>query len=238
MLEKIIDSFEKLCIQIIIEMILVPITIYKLFYKSSRCYEYAVLEMTKDDTERFKDILSPIKLSLYTSVIVSVLLIDYGGQTSFISKISGLNMVEKALILFMISNLTAILFSLFLLRYKSGKVNSLEFRTLLFSFIYASAYTNVPQFILVLSMIAVGQTANIEKFIEGVFISSDSVNGKLIVITLAFIVCFVLLIIGLIKLFKAYTYILKAYLPYRSYLIYLFSVVFFAIQLCYLSYFL
>ena len=43
----------------------------------------------KEETERFKDYLSPIKLSVYTSVIVSILLMDYGGEQNFVSRIKG-----------------------------------------------------------------------------------------------------------------------------------------------------
>ncbi|MBU3050615.1 hypothetical protein KNV96_20985, partial [Chryseobacterium indologenes] len=133
MFEKLIDSFEKLCLQIIIEILLVPVTIFKLFQQPSRCYDFSVHAMEKDETERFQDYLSPIKLSVYTSVMISVLLMDYGGEQNFISKIKGLSMVEKALFIFLMNNFTAVLFSVILLVYKREKVNSVTFRTLLFS---------------------------------------------------------------------------------------------------------
>ena len=47
MFEKLIDSFEKLCLQIIIEILLVPVTIFKLFQKSARCYDLSVHEMER-----------------------------------------------------------------------------------------------------------------------------------------------------------------------------------------------
>ncbi len=118
MFEKLIDSFEKLCLQIIIEILLVPVTIFKLFQQPSRCYDFSVHAMEKDETERFQDYLSPIKLSVYTSVMISVLLMDYGGEQNFISKIKGLSMVEKALFIFLMNNFTAVLFSVILLVYK------------------------------------------------------------------------------------------------------------------------
>jgi hypothetical protein len=56
--------------------------------------------MEKEETERFKDYLSPIKLSVYTSVIVSILLMDYGGEQNFVSRIKGVSMVEKHCLFF------------------------------------------------------------------------------------------------------------------------------------------
>lgn len=236
MFEKIIDSFEKLCVQIIIEIILVPITIYRLYQKSSRCYDYAVLEMEKEDALRFQDFLSPIKLSVYTSVIISLVMIDFGGQASFIAKISGLNMVEKALIIFMLNNFTAIIFSLFLLRYKQQRVNSPEFKTLLFSFIYASIYTTVPQFLLVLSMMVIGQSINITQLITDITATATYHNIKLLLIGLVSIISYALLLFGLVKQYKAYRYILKENLPYTSAKVHLFTLLFFSIQLFYIMY--
>ena len=90
MFEKLIDSFEKLCLQIIIEILLVPVTIFKLFQKSARCYDLQCTKMEKEETRAFQGITClPIKLSVYTSVIVSILLMDYGGEQNFVSRIKG-----------------------------------------------------------------------------------------------------------------------------------------------------
>ena len=238
MFEKIIDSFEKLCLQIIIEIILVPVTVYKLFQKSSRCHNYAVREMAKEDGERFKDYLSPIKLSVYTSVIISILIMDYSGQQNFIARISGLNMVEKALIIFMVNNFTAIVFSLFVLRYKKQKVNSPEFKTLLFSFIYTSVYTALPSFLLTISIMAVGQTTDVESYVKSLeIISRNNMSVALIVLSIILIVC-VLLIIGVFKLFHAYRHILRANLPHKPYIVFIFTILLFACQMLYSVYFL
>ena len=121
MFEKLIDSFEKLCLQIIIEILLVPVTIFKLFQKSPDVMIFQCTKWKKEETERFKDYLSPIKLSVYTSVIVSILLMDYGGEQNFVSRIKGVSMVEKALFIFLINNFTAVLFSVVLLWYKREK---------------------------------------------------------------------------------------------------------------------
>lgn len=166
MFEKLIDSFEKLCLQIIIEILLVPVTIFRLFQKPSRCYEFSVEEMEKEETERFRDYLSPIKLSVYTSVIISVLLMDYSGEQNFISRVKGLSMVEKALFIFLFNNFTAVLFSVILLWYKKEKVNTITFRTLLFSFIYTTVYTSTPFFLLILSAMFLGQTVNVQLYLD------------------------------------------------------------------------
>ncbi|MEF9478848.1 hypothetical protein OWR28_15025 [Chryseobacterium sp. 1B4] len=161
-----IDSFEKLCLQIIIEILLVPVTIFKLFQDPRRCYDLSAHEMEKEETERFHDYLSPIKLSVYTSVIVSVLLMDYSGEHNIISKIKGLSMVEKALFIFLMNNITAVIFSVALLWYKQEKVNTVTFRTLLFSFIYTTVYTTTPFFILISSAMFLGQTLNVEAYLD------------------------------------------------------------------------
>ncbi|CAH0249964.1 hypothetical protein [Chryseobacterium sp. Bi04] len=232
MFEKLIDSFEKLCLQIIIEILLVPVTIFKLFQKPSRCYDFSVHEMEKEESERFRDYLSPIKLSVYTSVIISVLLMDYGGEQNFISRIKELSMVEKALFIFLINNCTAVLFSVILLWYKKEKVNTVTFRTLLFSFIYTTVYTSTPFFLLILSAMFLGQTINVQAYLTHLEkLHTYGVKDDLFFIVLLLFA--VIGIIGLFKLFKALHYILKENFRYHPYVIWIFTLLFFLIQLYY-----
>jgi hypothetical protein len=232
MFEKLIDSFEKLCLQIIIEILLVPVTIYKLFQDPRRCYDFSVHEMEKEETERFRDYLSPIKLSVYTSVIVSVLLMDYSGEQNFISKIKELSMVEKALFIFLINNFTAVSFSVILLWYKGEKVNTTTFRTLLFSFIYTTVYTSTPFFILILSAMFLGHTINVESYLDH-FEKLSTYGFRDYIFFVVFLVFIVIGIIGLFKLFKALHYILKENFRYHSYIVWFFTLLFFLIQLYY-----
>ncbi|KUY30527.1 MAG: hypothetical protein LBE39_08115 [Flavobacteriaceae bacterium] len=232
MFEKLIDSFEKLCLQIIIEILLVPVTIFKLFQKPARCYDLSVHEMEKEETERFKDYLSPIKLSVYTSVIVSILLMDYGGEQNFVSRIKGVSMVEKALFIFLINNFTAVLFSVILLWYKREKVNTTTFRTLLFSFIYTTVYTSTPAFLFTFSMMFLGQTANVDEYIQH-FNMAGSIGIK----EYSFlIICLITVIIGgfgVINLVRALHHILKENFRYHPYIVWFFTLLFFLIQLFY-----
>lgn len=235
MFEKLIDSFEKLCLQIIIEILLVPITIFKLFQDTRRCYDLSVHEMEKEETERFRDYLSPIKLSVYTSVIVSVLLMDYSGEHSFISKIKGLSMVEKALFIFLMNNFTAVIFSVILLWYKKEKVNTVAFRTLLFSFIYTTVYTSTPFFILILSAMFLGQTVNVQSYLDHLSKLADSgaYESRDYIFFIVFVVFVVIGVIGLIKLFRALHHILKENFRYHPYVVWIFTLLFFLIQIYY-----
>ncbi|MGL6128683.1 hypothetical protein [Chryseobacterium artocarpi] len=235
MFEKLLDSFEKLCLQIIIEILLVPVTIFKLFQDPKRCYDLSVHEMEKEETDRFHDYLSPIKLSVYTSVIVSVLLMDYSGEQSFISKIKGLSMVEKALFIFLMNNFTAVVFSILLLGYKKEKVNTITFRTLLFSFIYTTVYTSTPFFILILSAMFLGQTVNVQSYLDHIdkLTASGDYSVRDYIFFIIFIVFMILGVIGLIKLFKALHYILKENFRYHPYVVWFFTLLFFIIQVYY-----
>ncbi|MDM1555172.1 hypothetical protein PYS58_01095 [Chryseobacterium indologenes] len=235
MFEKLIDSFEKLCLQIIIEILLVPVTIFKLFQEPHRCYDLSVHEMEKEETERFHDYLSPIKLSVYTSVIISVLLMDYGGEQNFLSKIKGLSMVEKALFIFLMNNFTAVVFSVILLWYKKEKVNTVTFRTLLFSFIYTTVYTSTPFFILILSAMFLGQTVNVMSYIDHLdnLSKSGAYSSRDDLFFIIFILFFGIGIIGLFKLFKALHYILRENFRYHPYVVWFFTLLFFLIQLYY-----
>lgn len=235
MFEKLLDSFEKLCLQIIIEILLVPVTIFKLFQDPKRCYDLSVHEMEKEETDRFHDYLSPIKLSVYTSVIVSVLLMDYSGEQSFISKIKGLSMVEKALFIFLMNNFTAVVFSILLLGYKKEKVNTITFRTLLFSFIYTTVYTSTPSFILILSAMFLGQTMNVQSYLDHIdkLTASGDYSVRDYIFFIIFIVFMILGVIGLIKLFKALHYILKENFRYHPYVVWFFTLLFFIIQVYY-----
>lgn len=235
MFEKLIDSFEKLCLQIIIEILLVPVTIFKLFQDSRRCYDLSVHEMEKEEGERFHDYLSPIKLSVYTSVIVSVLLMDYSGEQNFLSKIKGLSMVEKALFIFLMNNFTAVVFSVILLWYKKEKVNTAAFRTLLFSFIYTTVYTSTPFFILILSAMFLGQTVNVQSYLDHLNAIADSgaySSRDNIFFIIFFVFCGIGLV-GLIKLFKSLHYILQQNFRYHPYVVWFFTLLFFLIQLYY-----
>lgn len=232
MFEKLIDSFEKLCLQIIIEILLVPVTIFKLFQDPRRCYDLSVHEMEKEETERFHDYLSPIKLSVYTSVIVSVLLMDYGGQHNIISKIKGLSMVEKALFIFLMNNITAVVFTVAILLYKKEKVNTVTFRTLLFSFIYTTVYTSTPFFILISSAMFLGQTMNVQAYVDR-FGTINNYGTRDYVFLIVFLVFIIIGIIGIFKLFKALHYILKNNFSYHPYIVWFFTVLFFVIQLYY-----
>lgn len=232
MFEKLIDSFEKLCLQIIIEILLVPITIFKLFKDPRRCYDFSIHEMEKEETERFQDYLSPIKLSVYTSVIVSVLLMDYSGNHNFISKIKGLSMVEKALFIFLINNITAVLFSVIILVYKKDKVNSTPFRTLLFSFIYTTVYTSTPFFILIISAMFLGRTIDVQSYLTHLETLQDY-GIRDYTFSAVFLVFVIIGIIGLFKLFKALHYILKENFRYHPYVVWFFTLLFFIIQLYY-----
>ncbi|MEJ5048449.1 hypothetical protein WH221_01355 [Chryseobacterium culicis] len=232
MFEKLIDSFEKLCLQIIIEILLVPVTIFKLFQDPRRCYDLSVHEMEKEETERFQDYLSPIKLSVYTSVIISVLLMDYGGEHNIISKIKGLSMVEKALFIFLMNNITAVIFSVALLWYKKEKVNTVTFRTLLFSFIYTTVYTSTPFFILIISAMFLGQTMNVKAYVDHLGMVNEYGTREYLFL----LVCLVFIIvgtIGIVKLFKALHYILKNNFTYHPYIVWFFTLLFFIIQLYY-----
>lgn len=235
MFEKLIDSFEKLCLQIIIEILLVPVTIFKLFQDSRRCYDLPVHEMEKEETERFHDYLSPIKLSVYTSVIISVLLMDYSGQQNILSKIKGLSMVEKALFIFLMNNFTAVLFSVILLWYKKEKVNTVTFRTFLFSFIYTTVYTSTPFFILIISTMFLGQTINVQSYLGHLnqVLDSGDYSSRDYIFFIIFFLFFALGIIGLIKLFKALHYILKENFRYHPYVVWFFTLLFLLIQLYY-----
>ncbi|MFS4470266.1 hypothetical protein [Chryseobacterium sp. T20] len=232
MFEKLIDSFEKLCLQIIIEILLVPVTIFKLFQDPHRCYDLSAHEMEKEEAERFHDYLSPIKLSVYTSVIVSVVLMDYGGEHNIISKIKGLSMVEKALFIFLMNNITAVAFSVALLWYKKEKINTVTFRTLLFSFIYTTVYTSTPFFILISSAMFLGQTMNVDAYIQNLS-KINNYGTREYLFFLVFLVFIIIGIIGIFKLFKALHYILKNNFSYHPYIVWFFTVLFFVIQLYY-----
>ncbi|MCL1637899.1 hypothetical protein OZ664_18720 [Elizabethkingia sp. HX WHF] len=188
--------------------------------------------MEKEETERFKDYLSPIKLSVYTSVIVSILLMDYGGEQNFVSRIKGVSMVEKALFIFLINNFTAVLFSVVLLWYKREKVNTTTFRTLLFSFIYTTVYTSTPAFLFTFSMMFLGQTANVDEYIQHLNLAA-SVGIKE---CLFLVICLVTIAIGglgVIKLVRALHHILKENFRYHPYIVWFFTLLFFAIQVLY-----
>lgn len=157
---------------------------------------------------------------------------DYGGEQNFVSRIKGVSMVEKALFIFLINNFTAVLFSVVLLWYKREKVNTTTFRTLLFSFIYTTVYTSTPAFLFTFSMMFLGQTANVDEYIQHLNLAA-SVGIKE---CLFLVICLVTIAIGglgVIKLVRALHHILKENFRYHPYIVWFFTLLFFAIQVLY-----
>ena len=141
-------------------------------------------------------------------------------------------MVEKAMFIFLINNFTAVLFSVVLLWYKREKVNTITFRTLLFSFIYTTVYTSTPAFLFTFSMMFLGQTANVDEYIQHLNLAA-SVGIKE---CLFLVICLITIAIGglgVIKLVRALHHILKENFRYHPYIVWFFTLLFFAIQVLY-----
>jgi len=116
--------------------------------------------------------------------------------------------------------------------YKKERVNSTAFRTLLFSFIYTTVYTSTPFFILIISAMFLGQTLNVEAYMNR-FSKITEYGTRDYLFSLVFLVFLIIGIIGIFKLFKALHYILKNNFTYHPYVVWFFTVLFFLIQLYY-----
>lgn len=233
MFEKLLDSIELMVFQFIVDIVLVPTTIFRLFQKSTRCFDFITEELNKNEDQQFKNTLSPIKLSIYTTAVLSLLVKNIGGLTNFLPMVSNLGLMEKFIVLFFIINTMAILFSLVLISCLGEQVSSVEFRKVLSSFIYASVYIVVPFIVLYTVLIISGLPLTILKsYVNGAFMGSVLSNKQMgLGIMLLGIV--ILGIVGAIKSFKAYHYIIIHIFPNRKKIAVLLTILFFIAQLVY-----
>ncbi|PTT23749.1 hypothetical protein DBR28_18720, partial [Chryseobacterium sp. HMWF028] len=122
-----------------------------------------------------------------------------------------------------------------LLWYKKEKINTVAFRTLLFSFIYTTVYTSTPFFILILTTMFLGKTVNVQAYLTHLskLANSGVYESRYFIIFLVFLVFMIVGIVGIFKLFRALHYILKNNFSYHPYVVWFFAVLFFVIQLYY-----
>lgn len=206
-MEKLIDSFEKLCLQIIIDIILVPITVLRMFRQPHFCYDYPSAEILKPEEERFKNFLSPIKLSVYTSVFASIFFMNQTHDSSFFNKLSGLSITEKVLIVFVLNNLTPVIFSVVLTLLKKEPINSDIFKRNLFAFIYTSIYSSIPLFLLTIGLVSAAGI-NVDGFVASLE-KNPELNSRVLLLCIFIFISALIAVLGFFKLFKAYNHILN-----------------------------
>ncbi|AZA50663.1 hypothetical protein EG346_21890 [Chryseobacterium carnipullorum] len=212
--DKLLDSFEKLCLRILTDLLLLPGTVFTLFRNPKLCYDLAEKEVHEDSELQDDDILSPVRFSIYTSVATSLIIYE-NNQIDFpIAKLLGsLNFTEKAIIIFFFNNMTAIMMSLIITLLNKERISGLGFRKYLFAFLYTSIYMLFPIILLFFGMAAAGGSLNLKTTVF------DGSNSSTIKILSIFIVSFILFIMGFYKLIRANYHIIKESLFSRKYLI-------------------
>lgn len=202
--DKLLDSFEKLCLKILTDLLLLPGTIFALFRNSKLCYNLAEKEVNEDAELQQDDILSPVRFSIYTSVATSLIVYENNQSDFPITKLLGsLNFTEKAIIIFFFNNMTAITLSVIITLINKERISGLGFKKHLFAFLYTSIYTLFPITLLFFGLAITGGSLDLSKF---VYNNSSSTNVKILLILLVSIVLFA---IGFYKLIRANYHIIK-----------------------------
>jgi hypothetical protein len=216
--ERIIGGIEKLLYRIIIEIILLPITLKRLFSNTKNCYSIVEQEENIPQEEgRYLNITSPVKLAMIitivtlfalqqattiddtlgqteitgvvdsatmvtdTTIIASDTLVDTNAVVeteeeiveneanranhlieSLIASLSKLNLVEQSLLIFLVSNLDAMLLALILGRIRKQIFPGDIFRRSFFSMVYAKSYLNLPTLLMMLCTIFIPTTTTEE----------------------------------------------------------------------------
>ena len=201
--DKLLDSFEKLCLKILTDLLLLPGTIFALFRNSRLCYDLAKKEVNEDAELQDDDILSPVRFSIYTSVATSLIIYDNNQSDFPITELLGsLNFTEKAITIFFFNNMTAIFMSLIITLLNKERISGLGFKKYLFAFLYTSIYFLLPFILLFFGMAATGGSLNINEIV----LDGTSTAVELLSV---FIASFILFMIGFYKLIRANYYIIK-----------------------------
>lgn len=211
--DKLLDSFEKLCLRILTDLLLLPGTIFVLFRNSKLCYDLAKKEVNEDAELQDDDILSPVRFSIYTSVATSLIMYE-NNQINFpIAKLIGsLNFTEKAITIFFFNNMTAIVMSLIITLFNKERISGLGFKKYLFAFLYTSIYLLLPVILVFFGTAITGGSLNISKI---VFHDTSAALKLLLIFTISGI----LFLIGLYKLIGANYHIIKESVVSTKYMV-------------------
>lgn len=213
-IDKLLEAIERLCLNIIIDIILLPKTLWKLFVSFKNPFDLVMKEM-EDPKSPFVQIMSPIRLSLYTSVVISVLVFKKTDHEHILSHVLALlNLVEKSVIMFLFNNIATVLTSIYIISANKQQIPGTEFKSVLFSFIYTSIYISVPFNLLYVGLSLLGGKLSIN------FIQMHLQAGDLNHIFIFLMVCLIFALIGLYKWLRSIYYIIQNSLLNKSQIIY------------------
>ncbi|MFP3598631.1 hypothetical protein [Chryseobacterium sp. SIMBA_029] len=202
--DKLLDSFERLCLKVLTDLLLLPGTIFTLFRNPELCYDLAEKEVNEDSELLNDDILSPVRFSIYTSVATSLIIYENNQADFPIAKLLGsLNFTEKAITIFFVNNMTAIIMSLIITLLNKERISGPGFKKYLFAFLYTSIYILLPVVLLFFGMAATGGSLNLNTIVF------DDSNLSAIEVLSILIISLILFIVGFYKLIKANYHIIK-----------------------------
>lgn len=230
MFDKLLESVEQVIFQFIVDIILIPHTVYHIYKDSKLCYNDVVHELSQDADKQFKNILSPIKLSVYITILLAIMVKNFGGLSDFIDRFDNIGVFEKFILLFLVININSIVFSVVISLIQKIKINSSEFRIILSSFIYSSSYLTVPFVLLYSTILIFKPNFTLQNY------HSELFNGEnhILIQIILFITCIallLLLVVGATKTFKAYRYILQNILIKNEGYQLILTILFFTIQI-------
>ena len=140
---KLLDSLEELCYIFIMDLLLFPITIYKLFIDYKNCYSFGYLDVEEgSDKFRERDILPPLRFSVYLSLIIGFL-----SDRLVLNSMNSLNPLvisENVIQYFFVYAGVSLFISAIITCVEKHKMTGTYFKKIFYAFLYTSSLASMP----------------------------------------------------------------------------------------------
>jgi hypothetical protein len=144
-IEKLIDGFEKLCYRIMIEMILLPKTIWLLCKRSKNCFDLVVASYNKDtDDYEFPHLTSPIKMVIFYAAF-NLWFLDFfknepEAKQGYLGMLLGMDITHQIVLIFLFSSFVPLITSLIIVKVQKSSIPGSVFKLALNAVFYSRIY--------------------------------------------------------------------------------------------------
>jgi|GEM_PF-6068335 len=222
-IEKLIDGFENLCYRIMIEMILLPKTLWLLCKRSKNCYDLVVAATKKDTGEQeFQHQTSPIKIVIfYTAfslLIINLFKDEPEIKSGYFYELMKMDITHQLVILFLFSSFIPLVTSLIIGKVNKSSIPGPEFKLSLNAVFYTRVYyyiANAMFYLLTLSVFkydAIKKELNISEALLDQVMEWFEYAYQLVLVWMIY------------KNLRSYYYILRSMIPSRRTVLWVFTI--------------
>lgn len=223
-IEKLIDGFEKLCYRIMIEMILLPKTIWLLCKRSKNCFDLVVASYNKDtDDYEFPHLTSPIKMVIFYAAfslwIFGFLKNEPEMKEGYLAELLKMDITHQIVLVFLISSFVPLITSLIIAKVQKSSIPGSVFKLALNSVFYSRLYYYISVVLLYLLMLSEFRREYLKKELA---ISEEQLVMAQEWVTYIFITLFLW---AIYKSLRSYYHILRSMMPVRRTMLTVFIII-------------